>query len=143
MRALKPSRILLVALLIGGACAVLAANIGPDDQQVSFTGPPGTVETDAVSPAVAFDPLNQRYLMVWSADETDGEFRILGQLLTGAAGAAIGPYAGLVAQEAPYDLGFIGHAAADVIHGGPNADNLFRLLFVSVAVPTDDFLANS
>ena len=91
MHAPKLSHLLIAALLIGGACVAVAANLGPDDRQVSFTGAIGTDVTDAVSPAVAFDSLTQRYLLVWSADEADGDFLIHGQLLTGAAGAPVGP----------------------------------------------------
>ena len=91
MRALKSPRHLIIALLIGGACTAFAANIGPDDRQVSFTGAAGTDNSDAVTPALAFDSVNQRYLLVWSADEADGDFHIHGQVLTGAAGAPVGP----------------------------------------------------
>ena len=87
----KLSRFLISALLIGAACVAVAANLGPDDRQVSFTGAPGTTATDAVSPDLAFDSTNQRYLLVWSADEADGDFLIHGQLLTGAAGAPVSP----------------------------------------------------
>ncbi len=91
MRALNTPRLLPTLLVIACACAAVAANIGPDDRQVSMTGPAGSTASDAFSPAVAFDPLNQRYLLVWSADETDGDFRIYGRLLTGSAGADAGP----------------------------------------------------
>jgi FlgD Ig-like domain len=91
MRALNSPRVLFAVLLVGSACAAVAANIGPDDRQVSVTGLAGTVATDAVTPAVAFDPASQRYLLVWSADEDDGDFRIYGRLLTGSAGAPATP----------------------------------------------------
>jgi len=111
MRALKSPRHLIIALLIGGACAAAAANIGPDDRQVSFTGAPGTDNSDAVTPALAFDSVNQRYLLVWSADETDGDFHIYGQLLTGAAGASIGP-SFLISSSGPADTDHRQPAAA-------------------------------
>jgi FlgD Ig-like domain len=90
MRALISCRILLVVVVLA-ATSSYGANLGPDDRQVSFTGPPGTVATDAVTPAVAFDSINQRYLTVWSADENDGDFQVYGQLLSGASGASISP----------------------------------------------------
>ncbi len=102
MRALKSPRLVITALLAGITCAAFAANIGPDDRQISFTGAAGTDNSDAVTPAVAFDSLNQRYLLVWSADETDGDFHIYGQLLTGAAGASIGP-SFLISSSGPAD----------------------------------------
>ena len=69
MRALNTPRLLLVLFVVCAACAAFAANIGQDDRQVSTTGAIGTTASDAFSPAVAFDDVNQRYLMVWSADE--------------------------------------------------------------------------
>jgi len=90
MRVLKPSRTLFAVVVTLASCAALATNLGPDDRQISETGFPGTAASDAVSPAVAFDPLNQRYLLVWSADDIDGDFRIFGQLLSGAAGEPLG-----------------------------------------------------
>jgi len=94
MRARNTLRLFLVLLVTIGTGIAGAVNIGPDDRQVSFTGLAGTTESDAFSPALAFDSVHQRYLTVWSADEDDGDFRILGQLLTGASGAAIGgPFA--------------------------------------------------
>ena len=92
MHALHTPRFLTLVLflLIGGAGSALAANLGVDDQQISFTGAPGTTATDAFTPATAFAPASQRYLVVWSADATDGDFHIWGRLLTGAGGVPIG-----------------------------------------------------
>jgi len=91
MRALIVSRLLVAALALGGAGAAFAANLGPDDRQVSFTGPIGSTESDAVTPALAFDPIHQRHLLVWSADEDDGSFRIHGRLLSGTGAADVSP----------------------------------------------------
>lgn len=90
MRQPHPIRSLLLAVLLLPAAAVaLAEDIGPDDRQISLTGPPGSVESDAFQPAVAFDAATQRYLAVWSADESDGVFRVYGRLLSGAAGSPV------------------------------------------------------
>lgn len=90
MRQRITSRLMLVLLVLGLSGAAQAGNLGPDDRQISFTGLPGTPESDAVTPAIAYDDINQRFLSVWSADETDGDFQIYGQLLSGAAGSSIG-----------------------------------------------------
>lgn len=90
MRVLNPIPLVIVLMALGAAGTSYAVDIGPDDRQISFTGPAGSTATDAVSPAIAYDNLNQRYLAVWSADESDGDFLIHGQLLSGAAGAAVG-----------------------------------------------------
>ena len=90
MRSSSKMCLLLVLLSFGASLTATAENLGPDDRQVSFTGPAGTVESDAVTPALAYDNLNQRYLSVWSADENDGDFQIYGQMLSGASGASIG-----------------------------------------------------
>ena len=60
MRTLKPIRFLLVSLVLGAACLAWAVNLGPNDRQVSITGPAGSIESDAVSPAIAFDPSARR-----------------------------------------------------------------------------------
>jgi hypothetical protein len=91
MRALKPARLLPFTTAVLLTCTALATNLGPDDRQVSETGLPGTAASDAVTPAIAFDPASQHYLAVWSADEIDGEFHIYGRLLSGASGEPLGP----------------------------------------------------
>ncbi len=90
MPSLEISQLIIVLLVASFACTSGALNIGPDDRQVSETGLVGTTESDAVTPALVYDSVNQRYLTVWSADETDGNFVIYGQLLTGASGGNIG-----------------------------------------------------
>ncbi len=90
MRAPQKFTFVFGLLIILAAGVAAAANIGLDDRQLSFTGLPNTPATDAVSPAVAFDPLLQRYLAVWSSDEVDGVFRIRGRLLSGASGEGVG-----------------------------------------------------
>lgn len=104
MRALNLLRLVLPLLVLGLAGAAFGVNLGPDDLQVSETGLPGTVDSDAVTPSVAFDSVNQRYLVVWSADPVDGDFHIFGQLLTGAGGLPIG---------SPFQISTAGPAGTD------------------------------
>jgi len=104
MRPLNTPRLLIVLFVVSAACVALAANIGLDDRQVSSTGAAGTMASDAFSPTIAFDDANQRYLLAWSADEVDGDFRIQGQLLTGASGASIG---------SPFAISAVGAAGSD------------------------------
>ena len=45
----------------------------------------------AFNPALAYNSLNNEYLVVWQGDDsTDGEFEIFGQRLNAATGAGIG-----------------------------------------------------
>lgn len=105
-------------LLLLGLGTASAANIGPDDRQVSFTGLPDTPTTDAVSPAVTFDPLLQRYLTVWSSDETDGVFRIRGRLLSGASGEGVGESFFISPDQGP-----LADAREPVVAFDPNSGN--------------------
>ena len=97
-----------------------AANIGPDDRQISFTGLPDSTANDAVSPAVTFDPLLQRYLVVWSSDETDGVFRIRGQVLNGASGESTGPSFYISPDDGPF-----ADAREPAVVFDPNSENYF------------------
>lgn len=89
MRDSRAIRRLLPVAVVLLAAAGAAADLGPDDRQISLTGPAGSVDSDAYQPAVAFDAATQRYLVVWSADDQDGVFRIHGRLLSGAAGEPV------------------------------------------------------
>jgi len=117
MRALNKSRFLPAVILLGAACVAVAANLGADDQQISFTGPAGATINDAVTPAVAYSPGSQRYLVVWSADETDHDFQILGQLLTGAGGVPLGAPFTISAAGVPDSDHRQPAVAYDTVHG--------------------------
>ena len=70
--------------------------VGSNDFRISDMGPDGNVLFDAFSPAVAYNSLNNEYLVVWSGhdgidhDGIDVEFEIYGQRLAGATGAELG-----------------------------------------------------
>lgn len=62
---------------------------------VSDAGDYGDDDLDAGHPAIAYNPTNNEYLVVWEADDTDagladGETEIFGQRLTGAGATATG-----------------------------------------------------
>ncbi len=57
--------------------------------------PDGNVSFAALNPAVAYNAMNNEYLVVWSGDDdtaplVDEEFEIFGQRIDAATGAAIG-----------------------------------------------------
>lgn len=71
------------------------AEIGVNDRQISFTGPIGDPLFDAFNPDVAYNSLDNEYLVVWSADTdlaplVEGEFEIFGQRLDAATGTPLG-----------------------------------------------------
>lgn len=75
--------------------AVTGAELGGDDQRVTFAGPNLDPDFDADTPQLAFDPAHDRYLLVWSGDDdglplVDDELEIWGQLLEGADASLIG-----------------------------------------------------
>jgi hypothetical protein len=70
------------------------AEIG-GDTRFSFMGPDGDPDYDAQSPAVAYDPTQGTYLVVWSGDDNtvplvNNEYEIYGQLVDALTGAKIG-----------------------------------------------------
>ncbi len=72
----------------------MGVEIGVDDFRISSMGPDGNTAYDALHPALATNPDDGSWLVVWSADDdtaprVDGEFEIHGQLLD-SAGAEIG-----------------------------------------------------
>jgi hypothetical protein len=61
--------------------------IGANDQRISSMGPNGDPDYDAYYPAVAYNSIDNEYLVVWTGDDTiggvvEGEFEIFGQLLS-------------------------------------------------------------
>ncbi len=68
--------------------AVTGAEVGTDDSRVSFVGPNLDPAYDANAPALAYDPIDDRYLVTWYGDDdapplVDNENEIFAQLLTG------------------------------------------------------------
>lgn len=64
------------------------------DIRISFMGPDGQ-NYSAVNPEIAFNSINNQYLVVWSGDDNSGslvdnEFEIFGQLIDGATTVLIG-----------------------------------------------------
>jgi len=75
--------------------AATGAEVGAKDFRISDMGPNGDTEFDADKPAVAYNPTNNEYLVVWHGDDNTGllvndEFEIFGQRLNAATGAEVG-----------------------------------------------------
>ncbi len=65
--------------------------IGNNDFRISEMGPDGDGSFDTFSPAVAYNPAQNEYLVVWSSSDTVAfELEIYGQRLEGATGAEVG-----------------------------------------------------
>src|SRR5262249_14586826 len=59
--------------------------------RLSVMGPEGDPNFGAYYPAVAYNPTNNEYLVVWHGDTvTDNEYEIFGQRLDAATGALLG-----------------------------------------------------
>lgn len=74
--------------------ATSGAEVGTNDFQISETGVPGFITRSAKFPSVAWNSIDNQYLVVWSADPATGvyvgnEFEIFGQTLA-ANGSEIG-----------------------------------------------------
>src|SRR5262245_1688429 len=74
--------------------AATGAEVGTNDFRISGIGPNGDPRFQAFSPAVAYNPTRNEYLVVWSGDSNvlgmvDEEFEIFGQRLNASTGAGI------------------------------------------------------
>jgi hypothetical protein len=75
--------------------AITGAPVGTDDFRISDAGGTDSLFFDAREPAVAYNAIDDEYLVVWTADDVDStgiadnEFEIYGQRVSGA-GAAVG-----------------------------------------------------
>jgi hypothetical protein len=65
--------------------------VGSNDFRISDMGGSGDADLDALDPAVAYNPIDNQYLVVWEGDDyTADEFDVYGQRLT-ATGGGVGP----------------------------------------------------
>ena len=81
--------------IYGQRVSALGNPIGDDDFRLSDMGPDGDPGYDAGFPAVAYSPVQNEYLVVWTGDDdtlqlVDDEFEIYGQRVDAAAGDEIG-----------------------------------------------------
>ncbi len=76
--------------------AATGVEVGANDFRISSVGGTGNGDVDAAEPAVAYNSVDNQYLVVWEADDIDvpgilpGENEIFGQLLDGVDGSEIG-----------------------------------------------------
>ena len=75
--------------------AATGAEIGANDFRLSDMGPDGNTGYSTYRPAVAYNPTNNEYLVVWRGDDDTGglvndEFEVFGQRVNAATGAEIG-----------------------------------------------------
>lgn len=66
---------------------VIDPEIGSNDVRISDMGPDGDAAYDALNPAVAYNSIDNNYLVVWEGDDTpgdlvEGEMEIFGQILS-------------------------------------------------------------
>jgi hypothetical protein len=69
--------------------------IGLDDFRISFAGPDGVEAYDTWEPAVAYNSVNNEYLIVWEGEDelpelVDNEYEIFAQRVDGATGQLLG-----------------------------------------------------
>ncbi|MEO1085456.1 MAG: hypothetical protein AAFY88_14550 [Acidobacteriota bacterium] len=121
------------------------AEVGSNDFRISNQGPDGASNSDARRPAVAYNPVDDEYLVVWDGDGGMGlendEFEIFGQRLEGASGARLSEENFRISQMGPdgddqFDAGApdVAHNVAQneylVVWGGDSdepGDNIFAI----------------
>ncbi len=126
--------LLLVAPLLATPSPLAADEVGANDFRLSTMGPDGDPDYRASAPAIAYNPLADRYLVVWSGDDdtgllVEGENEIHGQLIVGATGAMVGPDDPLI--SATGGLGDPAFAALtpDVVYN--SVENEFLVVWVA------------
>lgn len=101
---------------------VIDPEIGSNDVRVSDMGPDGDANYDALNPAVAYNNIDNNYLVVWEGDDTpgdlvEGEMEIFGQILS-ANGAQVG------------------YSDVRISHTGPDGSTLYNARNPAVAFNT-------
>ena len=71
------------------------AEVGVNDLRISDMGPDGNVNFGTFTPAVAYNSLDDEYLVVWRGDDNTAplvanEFEVFGQRIDAATGAEVG-----------------------------------------------------
>src|SRR3989304_5491550 len=103
-----------------GAAGAAGVDVGANDFRISDMGPDGNTSFGAFNPAVAYNRVNNEYLVVWQGDDdtaplVDNELEIFGQRIDAAPGAQLGTN----------DFG--------IRHMGPNGDTSFVAVGPAVA----------
>jgi hypothetical protein len=80
--------------IFGQRLSAAGLEVGANDFRLSDMGPNGDTNFAAFDPAVAYNGVNNEYLVVWDGDDNTGllvndEFEIFGQRLDGTTGAEI------------------------------------------------------
>jgi len=84
-----------LVLLLTFPVLIYAQEFGTNDFRISDAGGTGSATSAALRPSAVYNSINNEYLVVWQADDTDfsgcldGEFEIIGQFID-ANGAEIG-----------------------------------------------------
>lgn len=80
-----------LALIVPPTPASALIEVGADDQRISTTGVDGDAARDAFSPAIAYNAVDDRYLVCWQSDHfNNDEFEILCDILTASGGSLLG-----------------------------------------------------
>lgn len=93
---MRSTVLVLVATALALAAPVRGVDeIGVDDFRISAMGGTGTTTYEAIHPAVAYNSIEDEYLVVWAGDHDSGVFAdglwgIFGQRLDAATGAEVG-----------------------------------------------------
>lgn len=104
--------------------------IGPDGTPlgssfaISDMGPDGDTGYDATNPAVAYNPVDNQFLVVWRGNDDgvgfDGEFEIFGQRLTGDTALQVGANDFRITDVGPAGSPVNGAGDPHVVHNSTN-----------------------
>lgn len=109
--------------------ASTGVEVGTDDFRISDMGPNGDADYDAFEPAVAYNPTNNEYLVVWEGEDDEGslvpnEFEIYGQRLNAATGAEVGTNDFRISDMGPDGNPSYNAELPDVVYNATNGEYL-------------------
>jgi hypothetical protein len=95
---------------------------------ISDMGPAGNVDYGATNPAVAYNPVDNQFLVVWRGVDDgagfDGEVEIFGQRLAGNTGLSVGANDFRITDVGPPGSPVNGASDPDVVHNSANNEYL-------------------
>ena len=107
--------------VFGQRLSATGSGVGTNDFYVSNPGVGPNGNYDALNPAVAYDRVNNEYLVVWQDDELGvGEYEIWGQRVNAATGAEVGIDTRLSDMGTDGNASFIAQTPAMAYSGASN-----------------------
>ena len=110
------------SILVASEIGTIGSEIGVNDFRISHMGPDGDPEFDALAADVAYNSINDEYLVVWEGDDLIGAegFEIYAQRVNGTSGALVGTAVRLSVMGPEGDATYDGRTPAVAYNSSDN-----------------------